>query len=226
MAAIELPKLAIQTLKVRLIGDSPLIVHAWSPKALRAMADKQQKKAKAGREAKDPWADFCDSLYWLDDRPDKVTGEHVESARFGFPAIAFKAAAVTACTSIGSITKVAARQAFHVEGEHVHIKGPPPAMREDVTRIAMGTADLRYRGEFSPWSVELLVKFNSGLMSAEQTVNLFETAGFAVGVGEWRPERDGPFGRFHVAREGEGVEDAEAGPIKLTDAALQHLEAR
>ena len=110
---------------------------------------------------------------------------------------------MTACTSIGSVTKVAARQAFHVEGEMVEIIGPPPSMREDVARVGMGTADLRYRGEFTPWSVELTVKFNSGLMSAEQVVNLFETAGFAVGVGEWRPERDGPFGRFHVARDGE-----------------------
>jgi hypothetical protein len=26
-----------------------------------------------------------------------------------------------------------------------------------------------------------------------------QTAGFAVGVGEWRPEKDGQYGRFHVA---------------------------
>lgn len=202
-AGIELPPLNIQTMRVKLIGDSPLIVHAWSPKALAQMAAKQQKKASAGREAKDPWADFCGSMYWLSDRPEKPTEDDVEKARFGFPAIAFKAAAVTACTSIGSVTKVAARQAFHVEGEMVEIIGPPPAMREDVCRVGMGTADLRYRGEFSPWAVELTVKFNAGLMSAEQVVNLFETAGFAVGVGEWRPERDGPYGRFHVARDGE-----------------------
>jgi hypothetical protein len=205
-AGIELPPLNIQTMKVTLIGDSPLIVHAWSPKALKQMADKQQKKASAGREAKDPWADFCGSMYWLDGAPEKPTEADVEGARFGFPAIAFKAAAVTACTSIGSVTKVAARQAFHVEGEMVEIKSPaPPSMREDVCRVGMGTADLRYRGEWSKWSVELIVKFNGGLMSAEQVVNLFETAGFAVGVGEWRPERDGPYGRFHVARDGETV---------------------
>ncbi|MES3028480.1 MAG: hypothetical protein V4820_11580 [Pseudomonadota bacterium] len=197
--AIELPPLAIQTLSVPLVGDSPLIVHAWSEKAIRAMADKQQKKASAGREAKDPWADFVGSMYWLDPKPEKVTEEDVETARFGFPAIAFKTAAVTACTSIGGITKIAARQAFHVEGEFVEINGPPPAMRQDVCRVGMGTADLRYRGEFSPWSVELTVKFNANLMSAAQVVNLFQTAGFAVGVGEWRPERDGPYGRFHVA---------------------------
>lgn len=203
-AAIDLPPLDIKALKVRLIGDSPLIVHAWSPKALKQMADKQQKRASAGREAKNPWADFCGSMYWLTERPEEPTEADVEGARFGFPAIAFKAAAVTACTSIGSVTKVAARQAFHVEGEMVEIVSPtPPSMREDVCRVGMGTADLRYRGEFNPWSCELTVKFNAGLMSAAQVVNLFETAGFAVGVGEWRPERDGPYGRFHVARDGE-----------------------
>ncbi len=205
-STIELPPLAIQTLRVPIVGDSPLITHAWSEKALRAMADKQQKKATAGREAKDPWADFCGSMYWLSERPEKPTEADVEAARFGFPAIAFKAAAVTACTSIGSITKVAARQAFHVEGEFVEINGPPPSMREDVARVGMGTADLRYRGEFSPWSAVLTVKFNANLMSAAQVVNLFQTAGFAVGVGEWRPERDGPYGRFHVAADGEQVQ--------------------
>ncbi len=204
-AAIELPALAIQTIRIPLVGDSPLIVHAWSEKAIRAMAAKQQKKASAGREAKDPWADFVGSLYWIDERPEKPTEGDVERGRFGFPAIAFKTAAVTACTSIGGITKIAARQAFHVEGEMVEIKGPPPAMREDVCRVGMGTADLRYRGEFSPWSAELVVKFNANLMSASQVVNLFQTAGFAVGVGEWRPERDGPYGRFHVPSDGEAV---------------------
>ena len=40
-------------------------------------------------------------------------------------------------------------------------------------------------------------------LSPEQMLNLFETAGFAVGVGEWRPERDGRNGLFHVARQGD-----------------------
>lgn len=205
-AGIELPPLNLQTMQVKLIGDSPLIVHAWSPKALRMMAAKQQKKATAGREAKDPWGDFVGSLYWLDGIPDAPTEADVEAGRFGLPSTAFKSAAVTACTSIGGVTKIAARQAFHVEGEMVEICSPsPPSMREDVTRVGMGVADLRYRGEWTKWSVDLLVKFNGNLMSAEQVVSLFDTAGFAVGVGEWRPERDGPYGRFHVARDGETV---------------------
>lgn len=38
---IELPRLAVQMMDVTLIGDTPLIVHAWSLKAKREMLDKQ-----------------------------------------------------------------------------------------------------------------------------------------------------------------------------------------
>jgi hypothetical protein len=186
-ATVTLPPLKIETVQVTLVGDTPLIVHRWSEKAKKQMLDKQMKKATAGKEAKDPERDFRESLYVLED------------GSYGFPIIGFKAAAVTACTSIGSMTKVAARQAFHVDGEFAVIEGDEPAMREDMVRIAMGTADIRYRGEFKNWWTTITVKYNGNVMSAEQILNLMQTAGFAVGVGEWRPEKDGQYGRFHVA---------------------------
>jgi len=186
-SSVTLPPLNIQTVSVTLIGDTPLIVHRWSEKAKKQMLDKQTKKATAGREAKDPERDFRDSLYVLPD------------GRYGFPIIGFKAAAVTACTSIGSMTKVAARQAFHVDGEYAVIEGDEPTMREDMVRVGMGTADIRYRGEFRNWWTTIDIKYNANVLSAEQILNLMQTAGFAVGVGEWRPERDGQYGRFHVA---------------------------
>jgi len=184
---VVLPPLQIETVNVTLIGDTPLIVHRWSEKAKKQMLDKQMKKASAGKEAKDPDRDFRESLYVLED------------GSYGFPIIGFKAAAVTACTSIGSMTKVAARQAFHVDGEFAIIEGDEPKMREDMVRVGMGTADIRYRGEFKNWFTTIAVKYNANVMSAEQILNLMQTAGFAVGVGEWRPEKDGQFGRFHVA---------------------------
>lgn len=190
-SSVTLPPLKIETITVTLIGDTPLIVHRWSEKAKKQMLDKQMKKASAGKEAKDPERDFRESLYVLDD------------GSYGFPIIGFKAAAVTACTSIGGMTKVAARQAFHVDGEFAVIKGDEPAMREDMVRVGMGTADIRYRGEFKNWFTQVRVNYNANVLSAEQILNLFQTAGFAVGVGEWRPERDGQFGRFHVASEQE-----------------------
>lgn len=203
--AIELPPLNIQSMDVPLIGDGGLICHAWSKKAREQMLAKQMKKATAGKVAKDPWQDFCESLYWLDTMPEKPTEEDVERGRFGFPSVAFKSAAITAVTTMGGLTKVAARQCFHIASEYIELLGPPPSMREDMVRVGMGTADIRHRGEFQPWGAILKVQYNANVLSAEQVVSLFEAGGFGVGIGDWRPEKDGVSGRFHVARPDEVI---------------------
>jgi hypothetical protein len=202
--AIELAPTNIQSVAVPIIGDTPLICHAWSAKAKKQMLDKHLKRAASGRAAKDPWQDFCESLYWLDGMPEKPTEGEVISGRFGMPSIAFKSAAITAVTTIGSLTKVMARQVFHLDDEFVEILGPPPSQRFDICTVGM-TKDTRFRGEFHPWGAILKVKFNANVLSAEQVVGLFEAGGFGVGVGEWRPEKDGTYGRFHVARPGEVI---------------------
>jgi hypothetical protein len=182
---ISIPPLSISIMKLTLIGDSPLITHQWSAKAKKMMLDKQMKKATGAREAKNPEQDYKDSLYV---HPD---------GGYGFPAIAFKAAAVDAATFVDGITKVEMRGAFHINDELVKIEGSP-APREDVVRVGMGTADLRYRAEFKKWKTTLTIRYNSRAISAEQITNMFQNAGFAIGVGEWRPQKDGRNGMFHV----------------------------
>lgn len=203
--AITLPRIDIRLMEVTIIGDSPLIVHAWSQKAKQQMLDKQMKRAVGAKEAKDPVGDFNASLYRLPD------------GGFGFPSVAFKTAAVTAITSVAGMTKIAARQAFHILGEDVDVVGAfegtkarqnlvrlicdNPSMREDLVRVGMSVADLRYRGEFADWAAKLLIRYNANVLSEEQILNILNVAGFAVGVGEWRPEKDGSYGMFHVATE-------------------------
>jgi hypothetical protein len=199
---VAIPPMNIQTLEIVLVGDSSLISHAWAEKAKKMMLDKQMKKAMPKKEAKSPEQDFIDSLYWFSKKPKSPTLADVEKAEFGFPAIAFKAAAVDACSHVDGMTKVSARGAFHIDCDLVKIEGTPTP-REDMVRIAMGTADIRYRGEFLKWRVRLPIKYNANVISPEQIVNLFETAGFGIGIGEHRPQCNGQNGRFHVAREGE-----------------------
>jgi hypothetical protein len=183
---VSIPGLQIQTFKLTLVGDSPLICNRFSEKAKRSMLDRQMKKAKQAKAAKDPEADFRGSLYPLG------------KGKYGFPVVAFKSAAVDACSHAEGITKVEARGAFHINSEMALIEGRP-TMREDTVKIAMGTTDLRYRGEFKTWSTTLEVRYNKNVLSMEQIVNLFNIGGFAIGVGEWRPQRDGSYGMFHVA---------------------------
>jgi hypothetical protein len=67
-----------------------------------------------------------------------------------------------------------------------------------MVRLQGKTADIRYRGEFKEWSASVPVQVNTSVLSVEQIANLFLIAGFAVGVGEWRPERNGQYGRFEL----------------------------
>lgn len=181
---IELPALQIERLGLTLVGDSPLIVHAWSEKAKKLMLDKQMKKASKGKEAKDPEADYEACFY------------RTESGAYGFPAIGVKAAMVSACRFV-SMKMTEARGAFHIDCEMLEVIGDPRP-REDMVRVGMGTADIRYRPEFVDWRIPVVIKFNANAISAEQIANLLNTAGFAIGIGEWRPERNGQYGRFHV----------------------------
>lgn len=198
--AIELPPLDIRTCKIRLIGDSPLVMNKFSNKAIQMIADKQQGKAQTKKSPKVPLDEFANSLHWMSRRPDKITQEGIDSGKYGMPAICFKKAAVSACSFIDGVTKVETRGAFHVMGELIPIKSPPPRMREDMVRIAMGTSDIRYRGEFDPWECEIEVRYNAAVQTIDQIVQLFSIAGFHGGIGENRAQKTGgSWGMFHVA---------------------------
>ena len=213
---IIIPQLKIERVNMKLVAYKPgdeIIVHAWSEKAKRQMLEKQQGKAKQGKENRDPIQDYRASTYWLKSTRKKVKGkdnytqveqipvQNVDPAKhdcFGFKTIAFKAAAVRAANDVG-IQMTLSRRAFHIPGEFVVLHYGKVYMREDMVRIGMGTADLRYRAAFVDWWVDIEVELNVAILSVEQLLNLFNTAGFSVGVGEWRPERNGVSGRFRVA---------------------------
>lgn len=70
---IEIKALDIQYAPISIVGDSPLIVHAWSEKAKRMMLEAQtgEKKGKK-KEVRNPVDDFAQSLYWLEGAPDET----------------------------------------------------------------------------------------------------------------------------------------------------------
>lgn len=215
--AIVIRPIDIVTTEVRIVGDTPLIMHAWSEKARRMMLAAQQGRKKATKkEVRNPVDDFINSMYWISGKPEVPEGATEEEcevlfteaiangARFGFPATSFKQAAQSAAYRLGwTKNQVGMRGAFFIEtGEDglVEIESDPPILREDLVRVGMGTADLRYRGEFRNWSATLKIQYNaSGDISLDAILNALNAGGFTCGVGEWRPEKDGNYGRFHIA---------------------------
>jgi hypothetical protein len=174
----------VETVNVEVIGTSPLICRNWSQTQKDLMLAKQTKRACKAREAKKPERDYEESLY-----------RHPQGG-YGFPAVAFKAAAVRAGT-YAEMKMTFLRGAFHVSGEMVKLNGQP-SMREDMVRLQGKVADIRYRGQFAEWSAVVPIQVNVSVLSIEQLANLLVIAGFAVGVGEWRPEKNGQYGRFEI----------------------------
>lgn len=206
---IEIRPIEIQKTTIRIVGDTPLIMHAWSEKAKREMLAKQMKTTKsAAREAKNPVEDFVRSMYWLTPMPTDMTEDGfekaiAEGARFGFPVTAFKQAAISAAYRMGwAKDKMSLRGAFFIdsdENQMIEIHSDVPSMKEDMVKVGMGTADIRYRGEFRNWYADLTISYNkNGQHTLEQIINIINAGGYVCGVGEWRPERDGQYGMFHV----------------------------
>lgn len=204
----EILPIALTTFTLRIVGDAPLICHAWSHKAKQMILNKHLKKANNGKEIRRPAVEFADCLYWLTEKPNfedltddeaqEVLAKVVPQSKFGFPTLAFKSAAVDAGYQQKILGKKAtARGAFHVIGEFAEIEGVP-TIREDMVKIGMGVAQPAFRAEFKSWATTLNIKLNTGAMSVEEVVNIFNVGGFSNGVGDWRPARDGNFGTFHV----------------------------
>jgi hypothetical protein len=206
---IEIRPIEIKKVTVRVVGDTPLIMHAWSEKAKRMMLEAQMGIAKGKKkEVKNPADDFIRSMYWLTPMPEDGTMESFEEAiakgaRFGFPVTAFKQAAISAAYRMGwAKDKMSMRGAFYIDSDEngmIEIHSDTPEMREDMVKVGMGTADIRYRGEFKNWYADLTISYNAnGQYSLENIVNIINAGGYVCGVGEWRPERDGQNGMFHV----------------------------
>lgn len=188
---IAIDRIGAETILVPLLGTTPLIVHRFAEKAKRQMLDNMQGR-KSPKEAKDPEAEYQASLYRIND------------GTYGFPVIGFKAATIGACRFYSGVTMTALKQFLFLRGEPgdggqqmARIEGEP-AMREDVVRVNRGGADLRYRAIFEKWSTTLNVTYVTSVLTRQSVLSLIDAGGMGVGVGEWRPEKDGDFGTYRI----------------------------
>lgn len=191
-AEIQISRIAAETLEVPIIGTTPLLMHRFSEKAKRQMLDAMQGR-KAPKQVKDPAAEFEAAFYRLEDGTP------------GFPVLAFKDATVGGARFYGKdVTMTALKQYLFFRGEVgddgralARINGEA-TMREDVVRVGRGGTDLRYRPEFRQWSTTLTVTYVTSALTRDSVLSLIDAGGMGVGVGEWRPEKNGDFGCYAV----------------------------
>lgn len=189
---VAIPDVEVVTLGTWVIGDSPLLSHAFSERAIDEMLSKRMKiDLKTVRKPTNPEEEFKSSLYYT------------HKGECGIPAVAFKEAMVGACRLVDGLSMQKARSLFFVLGDILKIYGSAPRMRRDIVRLNGKSADVRFRGEYTKWAVKLAIKSHAGGLSTTQLLGLLQLAGYTCGVGDWRPEKGGSMGMFHVGSDQE-----------------------
>lgn len=222
------PKMELSRIVVPIMGmDGPLVLHAWSAKAVAQMLGKQMGVEFSVREPKDPTYQYEQSLYRYGD------------GLYGFPATGLKSCIVEAAVDISTVSKALLRRSMFVrpDGEElrefefkipekldkdgnvleaerpysyvmrtpmVELRGTP-TMRMDFVRLSGPgrPADIRFRGAFLEWEMDVEIEYVKPLLTPQKIVALMERAGRTIGLGEGRPEKktDMAWGRFTINRE-------------------------
>lgn len=197
----------IQVTDFWIVGDTPLIVHAWSEKAKQAMLAKQTKALSAGREERNPEEDFRNSLYEIGD------------GKYGFPAMGVKNAICSQFHKDKGLPREHAKAALFMVAPFYKVRpalsaavcdmpllrifGSEPEMREDMVVLNGTTASLAYRGQFTTWAMKVRMRIIVSTIPLAHVTSVVNMAGMSCGIGDWRNERNGVFGSFHMASEGE-----------------------
>jgi len=182
---IEQPKSFMVALEV--VGLAALIQNNFSQKAMEQMLRKHMGLS-VQREAKVP-------AKCIEDATIRNVAEQV-----CIPPTAFKKAILTASTQTKGLRKTQLRTQLYIDGQSIPIKYKEMIPRLDMVRTSgmTRTPDVRFRPMFTDWSARIVITF-ADTIAVQTVVDLLNRAG-KVGVGEWRPEKDGVFGTFVVAR--------------------------
>lgn len=111
-----------------------------------------------------------------------------------------KLAMLSAAMQIKGLKKTQLRTQLFVQGKSVPITFEEQQPGMDIVRLAgIGrTPDIRFRPYFSGWKARIIIEYSDNL-NVQTVVDLLNRAG-SVGVGEWRPEKNGEYGTFRVSR--------------------------
>ena len=185
-------------LKIKLAGESPLLMHSdrganpLDPETKRHKAlTSKRKKTDEDHEA------IARSEWKLSLYHDKKLGPYLPTTNIR-----------SAIVNGGKINKLGSAiqkgTLILADRAAVNYKGPrdPDELWDsqaytDCRSVVVGQSRLmRYRPVFETWSLEFELLYDTTVLDREQIEQALGNAGRLIGLGDYRPECGGPFGRF------------------------------
>ena len=190
---IHVPELRTSTIKLRIIGTTPLYQNRMAAKAKQNLLTGGGQVTSADKKATlrhTPLDEFRDTLEHVPDGPTAI----------GLRVVAVKAAMATAAIETAGITKTSAQRLLFMPGELTPLYGVPK-LRMDVVRNSgiARTPDIRTRAFLPTWGAEIEMRHIIPHLPVTSVVTLLCNAGILIGVGDFRQEKGkGNFGSFRV----------------------------
>lgn len=185
---IQVNPLKIETLKIKIIGNSPLLMNKYSTKESESMLNKQLGKGAEKNKIRDPKQEVEDKIHKLSD------------GTIGIPAESIKSMLVNSAPALG-LFKISIKGGLFVipvDNNLVPIKYKKMVVNKSITRDSGITKAPRttFRPEFRDWSCEFIVRYNAAQITTDQIINLLKVGGFHNGLGSWSPRSNGTYGTF------------------------------
>lgn len=188
VTAVAIKPPDFRRIELNIRGTAPLVINRFSQKAMEIMREAQEAggtaKTKRTRDPKD-----FDALY--------EGAKHVSDQGWeGVHAAAFRNAAISACRICG-YKMTHAKLAFMVVADGFdRVDGAPLVKLTEgeavpwtvPVRNQTGVADLRCRPMYREWGALLRIRYDAGVFTADDMVNLISRVGIQVGIGEGRPD--------------------------------------
>lgn len=208
---VDIQPIETRRLIVNVVGTSPFIVHRFAQKAWRELLLPSRQKNRAALEADlkhDPIAEYRGCFYRNRDAKAPTL--------FHVPAGMLHGAITSAALDIPGIAKTQLERLTSIVTPDIYLFGTPKMFMSMVRNSDQKhTPDVRTRPIFERWAIpNLTIEFKLDPLGDNQVINLLAAGGIIVGLGDWRPQKGGPYGKFKVV----DANDAELREIMKTGA--------
>jgi hypothetical protein len=187
----------MELLKIKIVGTSPLMMHADTfanplhpaTKLHKALTSKRKKTD--GDHEEIARSEFIGGCYWTDEEGFYIPGANLDAT---FLAGAKLARLGTSWKRGALVATDKAKLLFDGPGNPEKLWND--ARFVDCRGVKVGTAKImRYRPVFREWATEVEVAVNTDVLNIDEAKKAISDAGALIGTCEYRPR----FGRFEVA---------------------------
>lgn len=192
---VEINPIKMRRIIVNLVGTTPLIMHRFARKTWEEMLYPSRKKNKSEKESSlkhKPLEEYRECFYHNRNPKDL--------ALFHLPNEMVHGTLASAALDIPGATKASMERLTSVVNPNVSFFGVPQLCMRMVRNSDMNhTPDVRTRPFFPRWACTVEIEYKCDPLTDNQILNLLGAAGMIVGLGDWRPQKGGRYGKFRIA---------------------------